>query len=175
MNPPAPVWWLYGRSGAGKTTLALLLAARLRQQGVPVLLLDGDILRAGLCRSLGFDPAARAENHRRMAEVARIASEQGLVVLCASMAPSHDHRRVAREILGGSLRWAYLDAPWDVCRGRDPKGLFRRAAAGDLATPLAIPFDEPGPDEADVVVPTGHADVSTCLALLVEGWERPGS
>jgi len=161
------VWWLYGRSGAGKTTLALMLASDLRQQGFPVLLLDGDHLRAGLCRDLGFDPLARAENHRRMAEVARIASEQGIVVLCASMAPSHDHRRVVRDILGGSLRWAYLDAPWEVCRGRDPKGLFRREATCDLASPVAITFDEPSLDEADVVVPTGHASVLTCFALLL--------
>lgn len=139
-----------------------------------MLVLDGDLLRAGLCRDLGFDPADRAENHRRMAEVARLASLQGIVVLCASMAPSHNHRRVVRDILGGALRWAYLDASWEVCQRRDPKGLFRRATAGGLAAPLAIPFDEPSLGEADVVLPTGHADVSVCLDLLLQRMDTGG-
>jgi len=127
------VFWFFGLSGAGKTTLTTSLGEKLRGQGRPVLLLDGDVLRAGLCRDLGFSDEARTENIRRAAELAKLAMAQGQVVLAAFITPREDLRNLAREIIGRDrfdLIW--VDASLTVCRQRDPKGLYQRSAAGNL-------------------------------------------
>src|SRR4051812_20398359 len=122
------VFWFFGLSGSGKTTLTAWLDQRLREQGHSVLLLDGDELRAGLCRDLGFSDEARTENIRRAAELARLAITQGRVVLAAFIAPRGDLRRLAAEIIGpGSIDLIWVDAPLAVCRQRDPKGLYRKS------------------------------------------------
>ena len=127
------VFWFFGLSGSGKTTLTTALAQTLRTKGHSVLLLDGDELRGGLCRDLGFSDEARTENIRRAAELARLAIAQGHVVLAAFITPREDLRRLATEIIGPDcIDLIWVDAPLVVCRQRDPKGLYRKSADGSL-------------------------------------------
>jgi len=124
-------FWLFGLSGAGKTTLASLLAAELRQRSIPLLMLDGDAMRAGLCRGLGFSEADRTENLRRSAEVARLGLASHLCVVAAFITPLESQRRMVQDLVGPdkvSLVW--INAPLATCRARDVKGLYARAAAG---------------------------------------------
>ena len=127
------VFWFFGLSGSGKTTLSTALARSLRAQGHIVLVLDGDLLRAGLCRDLGFSDKARTENIRRAAELARMALTQGQIVLAAFITPREGLRQLAREIIGPErIDMIWVDAPLAVCRQRDPKGLYQQSAAGSL-------------------------------------------
>jgi adenylylsulfate kinase len=147
MTTVTKVFWLFGRSGAGKTTVALRLCEGLLTRGVPVIHLDGDEMRATLCSDLGFRPEARLENHRRIAEVARLLAGQDLNVVVATMAPEYLQRDLVAQILGDKLVWIFIDAPLSVCMARDPKGIYKRAQAGQLAQLIDYPFEDPRPDE----------------------------
>lgn len=129
----ACVVWLYGLSGAGKSTLALGLAEQLRAAGDATVILDGDRLRAGLCRDLGFGDAAREENIRRVAEVARVLVENGVFAICACITPRHALRELARGIVGADrFLDVHVAASYEACARRDPKGLYARAARGEV-------------------------------------------
>lgn len=129
---PATVW-LTGLSGAGKSTLAARLERALLQLGRPVMVLDGDVVREGLNRGLGFGDADRDENIRRIAEVARLANETGLMVLAAVISPRAAHRAAARERIGAHrFVEVHLSTSLATCAARDPKGLYARAKAGGL-------------------------------------------
>lgn len=149
------VYWFYGRSGAGKTTLSETLAESFKQRGIPVFLIDGDKLRAGLCRDLGFDEASRMENHRRAAELALLAVRQGLIVIGATMCPQKAHRALLRDALGEDLRFIYLDADHEACARRDAKGLYGKFDAGELAHFDRDTFVEPSNLEFDKCIHTG--------------------
>ncbi|MFI5355954.1 MAG: adenylyl-sulfate kinase [Opitutales bacterium] len=145
---PGHVFWLFGLSGAGKTTLATALQQELREKsGVAALMLDGDGLRQGLCQGLGFEAADRTENLRRAAEVARLAVDSGLVVIAAFITPMAEQRAMVRRIVGAEhLSLVLVDAPLAVCQQRDVKGLYRDAAAGKLKlmTGVASAFETAG-------------------------------
>lgn len=143
---PGRVFWLCGLSGAGKSTLATGLATALRARGCPVLALDGDILRTGLCAGLGFSPEGRAENLRRAAEVARLGAASGLTVVAAFITPLEANRHLVTRLVGSDLcDLIHVDAPVEVCRARDVKGLYAAAAAGRVAqlTGVAAAFEPP--------------------------------
>jgi adenylyl-sulfate kinase len=153
---PGHVIWLFGLSGAGKSTLAGALAEALRARGVAVLTLDGDQLRAGLCRGLGYSEADRAENLRRAAEVARLAADSGLGVIASFITPLETNRRLVREIIGRDrLTLVHVAASLEICHQRDIKGLYARAQQGGLAqmTGISSPFEAPG--GADLTLDTG--------------------
>jgi len=161
------VFWLFGYSGAGKTTLAGGLAADLRAAGRHVLVLDGDDLRAGLCQNLGFSEEGRAENVRRAAELAKLASDQGAVVIAALITPTEHLRQLATRIIGRDrLDLVWVDVPLAVCQQRDAKGLYRRAAAGSvpLLTGVGAPFEAAA--SCDLQLRTDSQDVM--LASLQE-------
>jgi adenylyl-sulfate kinase len=168
MKTVTKVFWLFGRSGAGKTTLARRLRRGMEDLAIPVVYLDADELRATVCSDLGFSPQARLENHRRIAEIARHLAGQDLNVVVSTMAPEYAQRDLVAQILGEKLFWFYIHAPLDVCMSRDPKGLYKRAAAGQVKNLISYPFDAPRPEESRILIDTGMQDIETCCHELVE-------
>ena len=138
--------WLTGLSGAGKTSIAHALAAMLEQDGQAVTVLDGDLLRDGLNRDLGFTPQDRHENIRRTAEVARLMNGAGLVVIAALISPNRADRAMAGAIVGAAhFIEVHVSTGLEVCEARDPKGLYARARAGQLPqfTGVSAPYEAP--------------------------------
>ncbi len=139
------VIWFTGLSGAGKSTLAEALESSLQAAGLHTYLLDGDRLRLGLNRDLGFSEQERQENIRRAGEVAALMAEAGLIVLAAFISPFRADRDAVRQLLPGRFVEVFIDTPLHVCEARDPKGLYRRARAGLIHnfTGLDSPFEAP--------------------------------
>lgn len=166
----ARVIWLFGLSGSGKSTLAVRLERALAAEGVATHLLDGDNLRTGLNRGLGFSEADRAENLRRAAEVARLFVQAGVVTLASFITPFREHREQVRAIIGNEdLSFVYVSATYETCRQRDPKGLYARADAGGVSqfTGRDSRFEEPQAGESSLVLETEREDVSASLARLL--------
>ena len=170
------VVWLTGLSGAGKSTLAIAAEDHLFRKGYQVYALDGDNVRHGLNATLGFSPDDRAENIRRVGEVAALFAEAGFIVLTAFISPYRSDRaraRAAAERAGaGGFHEVHVRAPLSVCEARDPKGLYRRARAGEIAdfTGVSAPYEQP--DRPDLTVDTGDRAVADSLRLLVDYVER---
>lgn len=138
--------WLTGLSGSGKSTTAFALERRLSDQGKFVYVLDGDDIRRGLCRDLGFSEADRRENIRRVAEVAQLMNDAGLIVISAFISPYREDRQRAREIIGEErFIEIHLSASLATCEARDPKGLYKRARRGQIAhfTGIDAPYEVP--------------------------------
>jgi adenylyl-sulfate kinase len=168
MNTVTRVFWLYGRSGAGKTTLALRLRDGLADRRIPVVYLDGDEMRSTLCSDLGFKSEARLENHRRIAEIARLLAGQGLNVVASTMAPEHQQRDLVSNILGDKLVWFYIHAPLDICMQRDPKGIYKRALEGKVQQLINYPFDVPRPQERENYINTIAQNAEDCYQTILE-------
>jgi len=133
MHHKPAVLWFTGLSGAGKSTIANLVEAGLHARGVHTLMLDGDNVRHGLNKDLGFTESDRVENIRRIGEVAKLMTDAGLVVLCSFISPFRAERRMVRELLEeGEFIEIFVDTPLEQCIARDPKGLYRRAMAGEI-------------------------------------------
>jgi adenylylsulfate kinase len=162
------VFWLFGRSGAGKTTLAQRLRDGLLDRKIPVVYLDGDEMRSTLCSDLGFKSEARLENHRRIAEIARLLSKQELNVVVSTMAPEHQQRDLVSEILGDKLVWFYIHAPLDVCMARDPKGIYKRAREGQIKQLINYPFEVPRPQEREHYINTIAQNIDECYQGIME-------
>lgn len=162
--------WIFGLSGAGKSTLAAALQGDLlRTMATRVLMLDGDRLRGGLCRGLGFTDMDRDENLRRAAEVARLGVESGLIVIGAFITPREEQRGFIRSIVGKShLSFVHLATPLEVCRKRDAKGLYARADAGDLALLSGIDSRFDAPSQVDLQIDTSLRSVDDCLGSLTK-------
>ncbi|MBI4755594.1 MAG: adenylyl-sulfate kinase [Betaproteobacteria bacterium] len=160
--------WFTGLSGAGKSTLAFGLDRGLHELGVACFVLDGDNVRHGLNRDLGFGAEARKENIRRIAEVARLFNDAGLVVVTAFISPYRADRRLARQTIGADrFVEAWLSADVHACEQRDPKGLYRKAREGTLPdfTGISAPYE--APEDPELVLDTGILGVDECLARLV--------
>ncbi|MCW1243735.1 adenylyl-sulfate kinase [Pseudomonas sp. SAICEU22] len=161
--------WLTGLSGAGKSTLANDLEVELHQQGLHTCLLDGDNLRKGLCSDLGMDAGARKENVRRIAEVARLMFDAGLIVIVAAISPFRADRDAARRLFTqGTFVEVHVSTPFDVCAQRDPKGLYREALAGRIKhfTGLDSPYEVPL--AAECVINTHEMEPAQACAQLLE-------
>jgi len=173
MPGSGPVVWLTGLSGSGKTTLAHEVATRLRAAGRWVCILDGDELRAGVSRDLGFSPAERSEHLRRVAEIARLIAHSGAVVLVATISPAAVDRAAARRMAAGlQFLEVHLDVPLAVCAARDPKGLYRRARSGQLTklTGVDAPYDVPAAPDLRIGVDCSPAEAAEIIiAALING------
>ena len=163
------VIWLYGLSGAGKSTLGEALERQLRAENYVTQILDGDVLRRGLNRDLGFSEKDRTENIRRAAELAKLFAHAGVVTICSFITPLRAHRALAREIISPpDLIEVYVEASYATCAQRDPKGLYVRAAAGQITsfTGRDSAFEPPIAGEASLVLSTENATPAASLATL---------
>jgi len=165
----ARVVWLYGLPGSGKSTLAAALERRLHAEGFTTHLLDGDNLRAGLNRDLGFSEADRAENIRRAAEVAKLLVQAGIVVVCAFITPRRVLRELARGIVGADdFLEVYVEASVETCARRDPKGLYAGAGRGEIRRFTGHDAAFEPPERADLVLNTEGEPVEQSLERLHE-------
>ncbi|MBM3162693.1 MAG: adenylyl-sulfate kinase [Chlorobi bacterium] len=162
------VIWLTGLSGSGKSTLANALDIELHRTGMRTYILDGDNIRQGLNRDLGFSEADRVENIRRVAEVARLMMDAGLIVITAFISPFIKDRQMARELVGErDFLEVYVSAPLDVCEERDPKGLYQKARRGEipLMTGIGSPYEPPV--QPDFIADTGNVPLNSIVEALM--------
>lgn len=162
------VLWFTGLSGAGKSTTATALQTQLTALGCNTYLLDGDLLRRGLCKDLGFSEHDRAENLRRIGEVARLMVDAGLLVICATISPFEKTRRELRAgFLAGDFIEVFIDAPLSVCEARDVKGLYRKARAGEITQFTGIDSSYDRPTAAELHIRTDQISVTEAVAMII--------
>lgn len=169
------VVWITGLSGAGKTTLAEAAERALFERGCNVFVLDGDKVRGGLCADLGFSLPERSENIRRIGEVARLFCQSGQIVLVSAISPLRvDRDRARRLVPAPHFIEVYCRCPLTVCEARDPKGLYRKARAGQLPefTGISSPYE--APEAPEVVVDSASSTVNEEVARLLEELARRG-
>jgi adenylylsulfate kinase len=165
--------WTTGLSGSGKTTIARELERQLRERGVKVEILDGDIVRTNLSKGLGFSKEDRDTNIRRIGFVANLLSRNGVIAITAAISP---YRAVRDEVRAGTERFieVYVKAPIEVCESRDVKGMYAKARAGEIKgfTGIDDPYEEPA--TAEVVCETDRESVADSVAKIVGELERRG-
>ena len=168
LGQTAKTIWFTGLSGSGKSTLANELEKRLAAMGKHTMLLDGDNVRMGLNRNLGFREADRIENIRRIAEVSKLMNDAGLIVLTSVISPFAQDRQNAREIIGDAFMEVYVSTPMEECERRDVKGLYKKARNGELDhfTGVTSPYEVP--QHADVVIDTSKFSVEACVDQILE-------
>ena len=157
-----------GPSGSGKSTIANALEKRLFREGRFTMLLDGDNVRMGLNRNLGFEPEDRIENIRRIAEVSKMMNDAGLIVLTAFISPYSADRRNARSIIGDeNFIEIYVDTPLEICEKRDVKGLYRKAREKKIPnfTGISSPYEIP--ENPEIVISTQNQSVETCVDSIM--------
>ena len=158
-----------GLTGAGKSTLAYALERRLFETGRAAFVLDGQNMRLGISRDLGFSAGERSENLRRSAEMARLMNEAGLICILAFLAPSEAVRQKAREVVGAErFLEVYLSAPVEVCRQRDDDGMYAKADAGEISDfpGVSAPYDVP--QSPDLILPTHELPIDACVAKIMQ-------
>lgn len=163
MGQNACTIWMSGLSGAGKSTIANALEKRLYAMGKKTMLLDGDNVRMGLNSNLGFSDEDRIENIRRIAEVAKLMNDAGLIVITAFISPYRQDRRNAKKIIGEGFREVYVSTSIAECEKRDVKGLYKAAREGKIAhfTGITSPYE--ASEHPDVAVDTAEMDVEACV------------
>ncbi len=168
LHQDAATIWLTGLSGSGKSTLAFELEKRLFMLGHVAYALDGDNMRHGLNRDLGFSPRDRTENIRRIAEVARLFNNAGIFVVTAFISPYRADRAMARDIIGPSrFIETHLAAGMEICERRDPKGLYKKARAGEITdfTGVSAPYE--APETPSLVIDTGRLGVDESVSEIL--------
>lgn len=162
------VLWFTGLSGAGKTTLANVLEKRLFSEGIRTYILDGDNIRQGLNTDLGFSPEDRSENIRRVAEVAKLFTDAGVLVLSAFISPYKMDRKLARDIIRkDDFIEIFVKCPIEECEKRDPKGLYAKARRGEITqfTGVSAPYETP--ENPDIVVSTEKMTIEQCVEEII--------
>ena len=167
--------WLTGLSGSGKSTIAVAVERALHQRGKLAYVLDGDNVRHGLNKNLGFSPEDRTENIRRIGEVAKLFNDAGVVVFTAFISPYRDDRDAVRAIMpDGDFVEVFVDADVATCEARDPKGLYKKARAGEIPefTGISAPYE--APENAEVDLDTAALSVEESAAQLVAYLKKGG-
>ncbi|MCY9011738.1 adenylyl-sulfate kinase [Bacillus inaquosorum] len=163
------ILWLTGLSGSGKSTIANAAARELFEQGYQVIVLDGDNIRHGLNKDLGFSDEDRKENIRRIGEVAKLFVQQGTIVLTAFISPFREDREQVRQLVeAGEFNEVYIKCDLDICEQRDPKGLYKKARNGEIPffTGIDSPYEEP--EAPELVLDSGKHDREECKNQLIE-------
>jgi bifunctional enzyme CysN/CysC len=174
------ILWFTGLSGSGKSTIANMVEAKLHSRGAHTFMLDGDNVRHGLNRDLGFTDTDRVENIRRVAEVARLFADAGLIVLVSFISPFRAERALARELApAGQFFEVFVDTPIEVCRARDPKGLYKKADAGLIKNFTGISSPYEAPEHPEFWLRTAEATSEESARRIVDGlsglFEVPGA
>jgi len=167
-HKPATLWFT-GLSGAGKSTVALATEVALVERGINAFILDGDNVRHGLNNNLGFSPADRTENIRRIGEVCKLFCDAGNIVFSAFISPYREDRDLVREKHpAGSFIEVHVHAPLEVCESRDVKGLYKKARAGEIPefTGISAPYE--APENAELIVNTAENDLDACVAIVIK-------
>lgn len=167
INKPLTIW-LTGLSGAGKTTLARALNEKLQLQGTLCAVLDGDLLRQGLNKDLGFSDQDRSENIRRVAEVAKLMNAAGLTVIAAFISPFQSDRELAKKIVGDQFFEVFVDTPLEICEQRDPKGLYKKARDGQIALFTGVSQAYEVPINPNLVINTSRLTVQNAVDRIIE-------
>ena len=163
------VLWFTGLSAAGKSTIADQVEQKLHAAGNRTYLLDGDNVRHGLSKDLGFTDHDRVENIRRVAEVAKLMVDAGLIVITAFISPFTAERQMARELLSeGEFIEIFVNTPLDVCEARDPKGLYSKARTGELKNFTGIDSAYEAPTNADIILNSADNDPATLSEQVME-------
>ena len=169
------VIWFTGLSGAGKSTVANALEGELFRQGFHSYLLDGDNIRMGLNKDLGFSDAERVENIRRIGEVAKLFADAGLIALTAFISPFRADRDLVRKIMPeGEFFEVYVHAPLDVCESRDPKGLYKKARAGQIKNFTGIDSPYEAPEKPELTINTGELSIEQSVQKLLTFLKEKG-
>lgn len=168
------VLWFTGLSGSGKSTLAYALEERLTQMGKLTFALDGDNVRMGLCKDLGFSAEDRNENIRRVGEVAALFASAGLLVLTSFISPYRRDREMARETSKNSFIEVYLDVSVAVCEERDPKGLYKKARAGEIKNFTGISDPYEAPLHPEIRVNTHSMKLEECVDKIINYLDTEG-
>lgn len=175
LGQKSSVLWFTGLSGSGKSTIANLVEKKLHAIGHQTYLLDGDNVRHGLNRDLGFTDADRVENIRRVAEVSRLMADAGLIVLVSFISPFRSERRMARDMMeDGEFIEVHVDTPLDVCEQRDVKGLYVKARRGEIKNFTGIDSDYELPERADIVLDTTVLDAERSADEIIAHLDRGG-
>jgi adenylylsulfate kinase len=168
LNQRSRVIWFTGLSGSGKTTLAVALENALFEKGFLCQILDGDNIRSGINSNLGFSPEDRAENIRRISEVAKLFVNSGVICICAFVSPTEEIRKLAEGIIGtDDFLEIYVSTPQEICESRDVKGLYSKARRGEVKefTGISAPFEIPG--KPFLTIDTTDKTVDECLDRLL--------
>jgi adenylylsulfate kinase len=168
-NQRPVVIWLTGLSGAGKSSVANALELALCDAGNHTYLLDGDNVRLGLCKDLGFNDEGRVENIRRISEVSKLFIDAGLIVITAFISPFKRDRALARAVIGDeSFIEVFVDAPLSECKRRDPKGLYKKVEQGLIKNFTGIDSAYEPPAKPDIRINTLEDNVDTCVAQILK-------
>ncbi|MFD1128871.1 adenylyl-sulfate kinase [Paenibacillus provencensis] len=173
INRNPRVIWLTGLSGSGKTTLASHLEQVWKREGIPCYVLDGDQVRRGLNRDLGFSPEDRRENLRRIAEVSKLFLDSGTHIIAAFISPHEQDREMVKSMFGpGEFVEVYVKCSVEVCEQRDPKGLYQKAKRGEIPNFTGISAGYDIPNKPDIIIDTELQDVELSISLLVAALQR---
>jgi adenylylsulfate kinase len=160
--------WLYGLSGAGKTTIALLLEQMLTENNLFCIRLDGDEMREGINKGLGFTDEDRAENVRRASEIAKLHINNNVITICSFITPLNAHRNIFRNMLGENVLEVFVDCPLQVCEQRDVKGLYKKAAAQQIKTFTGYDSSFEKPDRTVMTLNTHILQAEHCTNMIYE-------
>lgn len=175
MQQKGCVLWMTGLSGSGKSTLAVELESTLMQQGHAAFVLDGDNVRHGLNADLDFSPSGRRENIRRIAHVAALLADAGIITITAFISPYAEDRAAARQIVNTAreetrdrFREVYVNTPLEICEQRDPKALYAKARRGEITnfTGIQAPFEAPA--KPDINIPAGTLSIPECVTFVMQ-------
>ena len=167
-NHKSPIIWLTGLSGSGKSTIANALEEYLFNKGINTCVLDGDNVRLGLNSDLSFSNEDRKENMRRIAEVSKITSQNGLLTITAFISPFENERLLCKDIIGDDFIEVHISTPIDICETRDVKGLYKKARNGEIKkfTGIDSPYEEP--IKPNITIDTSNLEINSCVEVIIE-------